>query len=171
MYAAILAYIVSDMVQNIVHNVVSIFVNIGLKLLKTLFKNWLGIAQYILDFFTLYTLHEFQFIARIVHIVPNCTKLFNICQYLSVLFNCTKLFNLCQYCFNLCQYCSEFVLSFLSEMPAAAASILDAASILAASMLPVPLTVLLLYEFAATLHLLSTTAPCEIGRASCRERV
>ena len=39
-------------------------------------------------------------------------------------------------------------------MPAAAALKLAAASMLAASMLPVPLTVLLRYEFASTIHLL-----------------
>ena len=46
------------------------------------------------------------------------------------------------------------VRSCLSEMPAAAASMLAAA----ASMLPVPLTVLRRYEFVTNIHLLSTTA-------------
>ena len=64
--------------------------------------------------------------------------------------------------FKIAQICSIYASisrSFLSEMQAAAASLLDA-SMDAASMLPVPLTVLLLYEFAATIHLLSTTALC-----------
>ena len=84
-----------------------------------------------------------------------CTGWLNIaCCYTS----CNKLYIL-PILLKIAQNCSIYALasisrSFLSEMPHAAALQL------AASMLPVPLTVLLLYEFTATIHLLSTIAPC-----------
>ena len=66
--------------------------------------------------------------------------------------------------FNICQYCSTYAsiaLSCLSEMPAAVVSLLAFAS-----MLPVPLTVLLRSEFVTHIRLLSTTAtgPCAPGK-------
>ena len=86
-----------------------------------------------------------------------CTKLLNIaCGYT----NCYKLYTL-PILFKLLkivQYIPVFLCPSWEIL--AAAALLLAASMLAASMLPIPLTVLLLYEFAATIHLLSTTAPC-----------
>ena len=141
----------------------------------------LNIAQYCLILYlTLLTIlltycsiyFNIVHIAQIARVFIKCILpiLYKIAQY------CTKLLNIAQACcytscyklyillilLKIAQNCSIYASisrSFLSEMPAAAAFLL-AASMHAASMLPVPLTVLLLYEFAATIHLLSTTTLC-----------
>ena len=79
---------------------------------------------------------------------------------------------MCQYCsympvlYNIGQYCTTYasiVRSFQSGMPAAAA----ATSVLAASMLPVPLAVLLRCAFVTTIYLSSTpAAPPPVGMAA-----
>ena len=90
---------------------------------------------------------------------------------MSVLFGpCTSSYKLyiLPILYKILQYCfinASIVLSLLSEMPPAAAS-MPAASMPTASMLPVPLTVLLRHEFAATIHLLRALRPPARGPAT-----
>ena len=123
-----------------------------LKLLRTraLIEIGCHVAWYMVKLFKLYKLDELQLV---VHIAQNCTKLYEIAQ--TILFNCTKLYNICLYCSTY----DNVVQSCLRAMQAAAASMLAAAL-----MLPVPLTVLLRYEFVTNMHLLSTTAPSNPSR-------